>query len=52
MTAREIAEIVLIEHKKYIYRVYFGKQYFDTDMVLSGTMMYAMAYDMILRGDY
>lgn len=52
MTAREIADMILIEHKKFVYRVYFGKQYIDTDMILTDTILYGIAYDMILRGDY
>lgn len=52
MNTREIADMVLNEHKKFVYRVYFGKQYIDTDMIIADTMLYGLAYDMILRGDY
>ena len=52
MTAREIADMVLLDHEKFVYRIYFGKQYLDISMGITITMLYGIAYDMILRGDY
>lgn len=52
MNAREIADMVLYDHEKFVNRVYFGKEFLDIATIITDTMLYGIAYDMILRGDY
>lgn len=52
MNTREIADMVLYDHEKFVYRVYFGKQFLDIATIMTDVMLYGLAYDMILRGDY